>query len=45
MPFTIANIANAIATAVQHNVGVASPNGSNNALGLEENYGQAVLIR
>jgi hypothetical protein len=32
-----------IATAVQHNVGIKSPNGSNNALGLEENYGQAVF--
>jgi hypothetical protein len=37
MSFTIANVANAIAAAVQ------SPNGSNNALGLEENYGQVVL--
>jgi hypothetical protein len=43
MSFTIANVANAIAAAVQHNVGVATPEGSNNALGLEENYGQVVF--
>jgi hypothetical protein len=34
MSFTIANAANAIAAAVQHNVGVTSPNSSNNT----ENY-------
>jgi hypothetical protein len=43
MSFTIANIAIAIAAAVQHNMGVVSPNSSNNALGLEENYGQVVF--
>jgi hypothetical protein len=43
MSFTIANIANAIAAAVRHNMGVASLNNSNNTLRLEENYRQAVF--
>jgi hypothetical protein len=43
MSFAIANIANTVAAAVQHNMGVVTPEGSNNALGLEENYGQVVF--